>query len=278
MTHHDPSRITCDPIAVRARTQTWRLTPHSSADVHMFFWVSKGTGRAQINGTTRGISPNTAVFIPAGTVHGFEFAATAAGWIIALPHDLRPDLELPDFPVQAVITRREEQTELIAICDEISREIGQDLTGRELALRCHAGLLSVWINRRLAAAIEARNPETRADRLMRRFAQLIENRYATNDSAADYARTLDVTPTHLTRVCRERFGKPATAVIQDRTILEARRKLAFSDERIAIIAETLGFATPAYFTRLFTQKTGTSPSEFRKRARKLPELGRLDSV
>lgn len=270
--------ISCVSIAQRARTQDWQFNPHRGADHHAVFWVSKGTGRVQINGITRGFGPNTAIFVPSDAVCGIEFGPGPTGWIISVPKTLPFPLDFPDSAIQATITRREEQSELISICDEINREQETARPGRETALFCQAGLLSVWIARRLCPHDPGLAQETKSDRLMRRFAHLIETRFATNDTASDYAAALGITPTHLSRICRDRYGKPATGVIQDRTLLEARRQLAFGDRRIADIATGLGFATPAYFTRLFTQKTGLSPSDFRRKSRKLPDRAFIDSL
>lgn len=272
------SFVKCESIANRTRVQNWQFDAHSDPDCHSLFWVSKGTGRSQINGATRGFGPNTAIFVPCDTVYGFEFGPTTSGWIVTVPVSLPMPLEFPDRAIHATITNRDEQSELISLCDDINREQQSWSSGHETALLCHAGLISVWIQRRLAKDLADVANETKSDRLMRQFSLLIEARFSTNDSASDYASKLGITPTHLSRICRERLGKPATGVIQDRTILEARRMLAFSDQRIADIAGTLGFATPAYFTRLFTQKTGVSPSDFRRQSRRVVDTGRRDTV
>ena len=103
-------------------------------------------------------------------------------------------------------------------------------------------------------------------RLMRKFIVRLEDRYGTPDTVKDYAGALDVTTTHLTRVCRETTGKPATKLIQDRTMLEARRSLANTKLKVSEISNELGFQTPAYFTRVFTASTGKCPRTFRKDA------------
>jgi AraC family transcriptional regulator, transcriptional activator of pobA len=82
---------------------------------------------------------------------------------------------------------------------------------------------------------------------------------------ARYAEALNVTPTHLTRVVRETYGCPATHMIRDRMVREARRHLVYTNLSISQIAYALRFDDPAYFTRTFTQATGQSPRAFRDR-------------
>jgi len=82
---------------------------------------------------------------------------------------------------------------------------------------------------------------------------------------ARYAAALKVTPTHLSRLTREAFGCPASHMIRDRVVREARRQLVYTNTAVSKIAYELGFNDPAYFTRTFTVATGLSPSEFRDR-------------
>ncbi|MEM8628054.1 MAG: helix-turn-helix transcriptional regulator, partial [Pseudomonadota bacterium] len=81
---------------------------------------------------------------------------------------------------------------------------------------------------------------------------------------ADYAARLQITPTHLSRVCKEASGRPAHALLVERIMYEARRLLLETDMPAREIAETLGFSSAAYFTRAFAQATGMPPSDYRK--------------
>ena len=81
---------------------------------------------------------------------------------------------------------------------------------------------------------------------------------------SDYARELGVTPTHLSRVCRETCGRPASALLHDRQLFEARRLLAETKIPVQDIAEALGFGSAAYFSRSFQARTGKTPTAFRR--------------
>lgn len=256
--------VRCDSIAAMARSRAWAFEPHAHSDRHQLFWVNKGAGRLQIDGFTRGFSPNSVIFVPAGVVHGFEFTPVAAGWVITLPRDL----PMPtDAPLQTAVNLREEQAALTAVCDEINREQAHDLPGRGLALSCQGGLLSVWLRRHLIRHAPVANADDAGRRLLRRFVRMLEKEFHTEHSVAFYADALEVTPTHLSRVCRQRNGQGANALIQGRTVLEARQRLAFTDQKIVDVARGLGFNSAAYFTRLFTARAGSSPSEFRRAIR-----------
>jgi AraC family transcriptional activator of pobA len=101
----------------------------------------------------------------------------------------------------------------------------------------------------------------RADRAVREA--LLEAHYLEHWKVADYARALAVTPTHLSRVLRVATGGPASRLIDGRVMREARRNLAYTNLNISTIAYMLGFADPAYFSRVFTRALGVSPRGFR---------------
>jgi AraC family transcriptional activator of pobA len=52
-------------------------------------------------------------------------------------------------------------------------------------------------------------------------------------------------------------------MIEARIMREARRNLAYTHLSISTIAYSLGYADPAYFTRVFKRDAGVSPKEFR---------------
>ena len=75
-----------------------------------------------------------------------------------------------------------------------------------------------------------------------------------------------VTPTHLSRACRNACGKSASRLLADRVHFEARRMLQDTDMTVSEISRRLGFRSAAYFTRAFQGKTGLTPTAFRRSA------------
>ena len=69
------------------------------------------------------------------------------------------------------------------------------------------------------------------------------------------------------RACRRATGRSAKALMDERLVLEARRRLAHTDQPAAAIALELGFASPTNFHKYFRRHTGERPSDFRRRVR-----------
>jgi AraC-like DNA-binding protein len=80
----------------------------------------------------------------------------------------------------------------------------------------------------------------------------------------DYAEVLAVTPNHLNKCVKATTGKSAHDLLDDMLLLEAKVLLKQSNLSIAEIAFRIGKNELSDFGRFFKQKTGFTPSEYRK--------------
>ena len=257
-----PCVLDCDSIAARAQKARWRIDSSQHTDFHQYIWLTRGSGRCKIDGVVHGFAPNTAIFIPAMTVHSLEFTPGCVGWTVSVR--AVPEIATPETAVVSPIPRPTEQTHMTGAFAAINSEFTAPSIERADALLYLAGLLTIRFRRlgtNLLRSDHSRNKARR--RVMQAFIERLEERFSSGESVKDYADALDITTTHLTRVCRETTGRPATRLIRDRTILEAKRKLTEPDVRINAVSEQLGFRAPSYFTRVFTEETGKSPREYR---------------
>jgi AraC family transcriptional activator of pobA len=217
----------------------WRVEAMRSLSEPCLLWFTKGQGRITISGVTRGYTAHNAVFIPAGVMHGFEAGAQVFGTAVFFGRD--PKVVLPKTPQHLRIREVHAQQEV------------------------NVGLLGVWLERQVRKADPFEGPRQDATRrLVARYTALLERNFRTGMNVADFAAALGVTPTHLTRCCNAACGRPASALLQDRRIFEARKLLSETRIPVGRIAEQLGFNSPAYFTRAFQHVTGKSPTAFRR--------------
>jgi AraC-like DNA-binding protein len=243
----------------------WKIELLHSAPRHRLFWITRGQGRISVNCITRGYGPNTAIFVPARAQMALELPAQTQGHELCLPPD--DTLALPQDPFHLRIANIEAQATLAGHLEKIERELAARAPAMERALSAYSLLVSVWMTRELARQ-EGAILRERAHRLAELFAERMEAQFRSGKGVADYARQLQVTPTHLSRVCREATGRPAHALLNERIMYEARRLLLDTDMPAREIAEHLGFSSAAYFTRAFAAATGRTPSDFRAPARR----------
>lgn len=241
----------------------WRVRSLHARSSHAFFWFTRGQGRITIGGTTRGYGANTLVFVPSGAVHALTLEDITQGYGAYLPDSL-------PVPVPSEISLIKagsifDQAQMTRYFEEVSTEFTAMAQGSEQVIESYLTLLSVWIERHQHQNDWRAQPDPTASiKLAENFLLRLERNYKKGWAVADYAAELEVSPTHLTRVCQARLRKSASELVQERLILEAKLFLADSGDKISDIAKTLGFTSAAYFTRLFHKHTGISPRDFRK--------------
>jgi AraC-like DNA-binding protein len=101
------------------------------------------------------------------------------------------------------------------------------------------------------------------------FKLLVEKELTQHLSIEEICRRLAVNTTYLYNVVKEFSGLSAKEYLNQRLILEAQRRLYYSEISVKEVAFELGFNDPDYFSRLFRKITGYTVSQFTSEARNL---------
>ena len=281
-----PDVLHCESIQRRSALLGWSIKAHRHPDLHQFFWIATSGSSLRLEGEGFALPAGSALYVPPLAVHGFEFAANTQGWVVTAPRSILQEalgLERPLLkgksdgalarlrqPLLERLSRDDPQwRRLSELFDALAEEHRGRDNSRPLALLSWLGLLAVWFARRAQANQEAAAPSRASDTklaLLHRFQQQVEAHYRNGLSLQDHARRLGVTATHLSRVCRGVLGHPASQLLRQRQLLEAKRALAYTTLSIAEVGYSLGFSDPAYFSRFFAKHCGESPGAYRKRA------------
>lgn len=249
-------------IAQWAGTGTWRAElPHSKRH-HALVWITRGQGRALVEGVLRGLSVHTVLCIPAGTLFALDMGKQGFGTVCTIPAG-GPVL-MPDQPTLLRIRDVHAQAELTSILEAMQREQNGARPFVDEAMTAHATLLTVWLRRAIIDHSEAPPDLTAAQRLTMAYAALVERDYTTGKPMSDHARALGVTPTHLTRACRTSAGMTASELLTRRVVHAVRDLLENTDHPANRVAAMLGFRSAAYFSRFVLQHTGKTPTQLRK--------------
>ena len=73
-------------------------------------------------------------------------------------------------------------------------------------------------------------------------------------------------PAHLSRAFKEETGENYNNYVLRRRVDAAKKLLVESDLQIQEICRRVGYSDVRYFTRIFRETTGVSPSHFRRRS------------
>lgn len=84
-------------------------------------------------------------------------------------------------------------------------------------------------------------------------------------SVAWFAGELNLSASYFGELIRKETGKTAQEYIQAKIIDAAKARIFDADKSVSEIAYELGFKYPQHFTRLFKQKTGITPNDYRMR-------------
>lgn len=269
-----PDLLHCESIRERCAQEGWAIDASGQPGLRLFLWLESGGGRAVIDGARYALAAPTAIQIPPDMAYAFAFAPETEGWIVAAPEQrvqalfgpgdaLGGDLAAPS------IFRPHAPAALSALFSSIAQEHQTPRSAR-------AQVLEAWLTLIVFAfvrAAEARRAqaEAGADRrltLVRRFRERLDELDGKKLSLTDIAEGLGVTTTHLTRVCRETLGVPASSLIEERVMAAAKRDLVFTPMTVAEVGRRLGFADPAHFSKFFSQRAESTPSAYRDMMRR----------
>ncbi len=228
---------------------------------HEIVHVTAGTGTHVVDLVGAELRPPHLCVIAPGQVHHWVDTRDLAGHVVLFTEDFLLD------PADRTLLRRLSGRPLLALDEQADAATGRVIA--EMLAECAAegdasvlrALLHVLVVRaaRLTGTPDLPRPGTVAEEFTRLTA-----RPGTAWSVRAYAERIGVTPGHLTEAVKAATGRPASALVREARIREAKRLLTGTALTVRQVAARVGFADPAYFCRFFRRETGLSPGRFRE--------------
>ena len=261
-----------ESIPDRSRLHDWKIRPHAHGDLHQLLLVTGGRGEMRVESGREPFASPTLLVLPAGLIHGFDFAPDTAGYVITLAAGTLEELLPRERALQSVFERARclplasltDAPELELAAHLLRRELLWDAPGRGIAAEARLVTLLVGVLRALREPAVGAQLGPRAA-LVSRFRDLLDRQFRREHSVAHYARQLAVSESRLRTACVALTGKPPLKLLHERVLLEAKRTLSYSELSVGQTAYALGFSDPAYFSRFFRARIGMSPAAFRRR-------------
>ena len=269
----DESFLHVESIAERSRLHDWTIRPHAHRELHHLLLVQRGGGVYVADSSRQEFAPVALISVPLSCVHGFDFKPRTDGWIVTasgalLQRIAREHQELGWVLDEPSVTQLSTAaaTQMSGLFESLVGEFRGHLPGRRIAAESWLSAILVGaLRRKLELApdpVHMRSPDSQ---LAARYRALIEANYRTQMSIAEYARTLCVSTERLRLACVRSTGSAPLALLNARRLLEAKRSLLYTNMSVTLVAETCGFADPAYFSRFFARSTGAAPRSYRLR-------------
>ncbi|MCQ2334316.1 MAG: helix-turn-helix domain-containing protein [Paludibacteraceae bacterium] len=106
-------------------------------------------------------------------------------------------------------------------------------------------------------------PQDRRTEILQEYSSLVIKHYHEWHHVSDYAEAMRLTLPHLCSTIKAVSGKPASELIVDAIITDAKAQLKISNQQVKEIALSLGFDNVAFFNRFFKTHVGLTPKAYR---------------
>ncbi|MFN6943776.1 MAG: helix-turn-helix domain-containing protein [Cytophagaceae bacterium] len=252
--------------------------PHRHHGFYEILYLREGSGKHVIDFKSYEIKPNSIFFLSPGQVHTLDLSDDIKGYIFLFTSEFyllnkQNKNRLLEFPF---FFHLQEETPPLHLPDSFEAEkmeklflsaidalVLQDLEDRDETLAAILDLILLYCKQHYPVGQAIKNTQ-KGRLLVKRFKQLIEENYHLNFSVRDYAEKLAVSPNHLTETVRELTGRTSNDIIHERTIIEAKKLLKYTELTVTQIADQLHFKDQSYFARFFKKHAGINPEGFRK--------------
>jgi AraC family transcriptional regulator, transcriptional activator of pobA len=246
---------------------------------HDFFevlFLLKGSGFHVIDSNKYKINPPCVFFLSPGQAHKLELSNDIEGFIFIFTADFyqidrsNPN-RLIEFPFFYTIKQNNpplffsNQTDVSFLENLFIRGVKEVINKETQSLELLRSILDLILTfcTKLYPTDDGLLVKGKGHLLVKRFYQLLEEKYQQNLIVSDYARLLAVTPNHLTQTLKQLSGKTSLEIIKSKQLLEIKRLLVHTNMGISEISNQLNFTDQSYFTKFFKRETGVLPLAYR---------------
>lgn len=242
-------------------------------DYYHILFIQSGQGTHTIDFKTYAIQANSLFFVSPGQAHALEMSANTEAYVITFDTAFyllnNKTHQLSDYPFFHSMSN----TPVIHLPDKDEKAqhlINEMLEEYEAAEESAANVLQAFLEilllraSRLYKGTFTNSAHSHSEHQIRKLEGLIDKYFRTHKKLDEYASMMSLSPKHLNALCKKSVNKTVTNLIHERSILEAKRLLLFTDLSISEIAFDLGFADKSYFMRFFKKHQKRTADEFRK--------------
>lgn len=241
---------------------------------HAFFFllaIERGSGTHEIDFTPYPIYDNSVFILRPGQVHQLELKAGCRGFLA----EFDPAFYNPKYGIahQRLIRAGNKNfcemeagrfQKLLQVLSHMFKEYTGKESGYTEAIKADLDLFFIEFIRQGKSNGDNQSNNSYTQERFEAFIEKLNSNITTLKQVSDYADLLNLSTYQLNTITKISVGKPASQLINEYIVLEAKRYLLATPNQVKDIADQLGYDDISYFIRFFKKHTGYSPEAFRK--------------
>ncbi len=270
----DPYFLFIEPLQWNKEKHNGHVKSHLHSSLFQISIIDGGMIFFKSDTVKKIISEPTIILIPEDHLHSFKFEQPTNGWTVTLSQNILDEIlkqhptAFSDFSSVRLIENLENDhlyKSITDLCEQMQREKSDNGLNNWIFNHSIVGLILYYINK----LCEKENTESSYKKEskeyihLRKFKKLIREKIDARVKVKDYAAQLNITTTHLNRLCNSLTGVSASQTIYNNIILESKKYLEYSTFTVSEIAYILNFKSPSHFSNFFKNQTGLSPKLYR---------------
>jgi len=233
--------------------------------------LENGTGNHEIDFSSHEICNHSVFFMRPGQVHQLILKAGSTGYLM----EFKIDFYFPNDKVSNQLLRKASNKnlyqldankfkKLLSILTSIFQEYTDKQEGYHEVIKANMGIFFIELirNQQNSKVLSNTNTPYNQERL-EEFLELLETHIFSQKQVSQYADILNLSSFQLNAITKATLGKNCSELINEYVILESKRYLLATSNKVNQIADHLGYEDISYFTRFFKKHTGFSPEAFR---------------
>ncbi|MEQ6124387.1 helix-turn-helix domain-containing protein [Pseudotenacibaculum sp. MALMAid0570] len=250
------------------------VSEQEQVNYYTIFWVKEGKGTYHIDFKEYSFEDNVLFFLSPGQIFSVDSEKVKEAYKLTFARDFYCiQTHDKEIACNGVLFNNVYETPFVKPCEEDIRKLDFILENliEEFKLQETAqyDMLQSYLKQFIIHSVRIKKEnhilkEDTETKLFKDFSTLVDQNFKEIHSVSAYASRLGLSPKSLTKHFQKIGTDTPSDFIKNRIILEAKRKLIYTDNSVKEIAFNLGFNDPAYFTRFFTKATQKSPLQFKK--------------
>lgn len=249
--------------------------PFFCEEMYLIIWILKGAVKISLDTDVFLINENVFFYAKPGQLFTMEIDEEAKGYAISFVGEY---IELTDVRLAGLfhisLFNRFNSIPIIhiwgdaialmvSLADKMIQEYNNALDLRSDILKGYLKIFMIYLCRQLKQDGQGIYWSRKSD-LVKLFFTQLERHYASKKMVREYAEILAVSPNYLNGVVKELSGRTVSHHIQQRIVLEAKRRVLHDGYSLKETAYDLGFWNPAHFSKYFKNCSGINFTEFKK--------------